>query len=39
MPNTPAIIGEGMSVWSSLNLNDADLSLTKDLLKSFGKEM
>jgi len=39
MPNTPAIIGEGMSVWSSLNLNDNDLSLTKDLLKSFGKEM
>jgi pyrroline-5-carboxylate reductase len=39
MPNTPTIIGEGMSVWSSLNLNDTDLSLTKDLLKSFGKEM
>ena len=39
MPNTPALIGEGMSVWYSHNCQKKDKILTKKILRSLGKEI
>jgi len=39
MPNTPCIIGEGMSVWCSNQLELDDINVVKSILQSFGKEM
>lgn len=40
MPNTPATIGKGMTVWSSTpNLTTEDRRLTGEILGSFGEAM
>lgn len=38
MPNTPALVGEGMSAVSfNQNVNDEDIDIVMNILKSFGK--
>lgn len=38
MPNTPALVGEGMSAVSfNSNVNDEDIDIVMNILKSFGK--
>ncbi|GKZ00572.1 hypothetical protein MPSEU_001009400 [Mayamaea pseudoterrestris] len=40
MPNTPATIGEGMTVWSSTpNLNKEERKKIRNILSCFGKSM
>ena len=39
MPNTPCMIGEGMSVWYGKNLTSPSKLIIENLLKSFGKEL
>ena len=39
MPNTPCMIGEGMSVWHGKNLTSSSKLIIENLLKSFGKEL
>ncbi len=40
MPNTPAQIGQGMSVWTSTNeVSDEEKSKIKEILSSMGKEL
>ena len=39
MPNTPCIIGKGMSVWHGKNLTSSSKLIIENLLKSFGKEL
>lgn len=38
MPNTPCLVGEGMSaICPNENINDDDLKIVKDIFNSFGK--
>ncbi|CAK4715286.1 hypothetical protein AeMF1_021115 [Aphanomyces euteiches] len=40
MPNTPAMIGEGITVWTqSSNVSDIQHKLTKNILGAFGHEV
>lgn len=39
MPNLPAQIGQGMSVWKSVGLMKQEKNLVKKILRSFGKEI
>ncbi|EQC39337.1 pyrroline-5-carboxylate reductase [Saprolegnia diclina VS20] len=40
MPNTPAMIGEGITVWTqSSNVSDVQHDLTKKILGAFGKQV
>ncbi|OQR87119.1 delta-1-pyrroline-5-carboxylate reductase, partial [Thraustotheca clavata] len=40
MPNTPAMIGEGITVWSqSSNVSETQHDLTKKILGAFGKQV
>ena len=40
MPNTPAQVGEGMSVWTaSREVSDQQLEATRQILKSLGEEI
>ena len=39
MPNTPCVIGEGMSVWHGKNITSPSKLIIENLLKSFGKEL
>ncbi|KAL1515513.1 hypothetical protein AB1Y20_002135 [Prymnesium parvum] len=38
MPNTPAMIGEGMTVWTSLGCSTEQLDAARQLISSFGDE-
>lgn len=39
MPNLPAQIGMGMSVWKSMGLTKQEKNLVKNILQSFGEEI
>ena len=39
MPNTPAQIGEGMSIWTSTGTTQAAIQLTGDILRTIGLEI
>ena len=39
MPNTPAQIGEGMTLWTSSNINEETLELTRSVLATMGEEI
>ena len=39
MPNTPCIIGKGMSVWYSENCLNSDVCVVEDFLNSIGKQI
>ena len=39
MPNTPAQIGEGMTLWTSSNVNEETLELTRSVLATMGEEI
>ena len=39
MPNTPAQIGEGMSIWASTGTTQAAIQLTGDILRTIGVEI
>lgn len=40
MPNTPAMIGQGMTVWSKSNrVSESQVALTRCILESFGEQV
>ena len=39
MPNTPAMIGQGMTVWTSVGCSDEQIAAAKSLLQCCGDEV